>query len=125
MLSRAYAVALAKILRDSPGNGRYRACRRRHQPVVCEFKEAFRGATSCSILRRTAVGNVEVVARLQIDPKFRRHAEVAPEAGFGSHALKGDRRGQYAVTITRNWRITFRWLGEDAIDVGFEDYHGG
>ena len=45
--------------------------------------------------------------------------------GFGFHALKGDRRGQYAVTITRNWRITFRWLGEDAIDVGFEDYHGG
>ena len=45
--------------------------------------------------------------------------------GFGFHALKGDRRGQYAVTITRNWRITFRWLGEDAIDVDFEDYHGG
>ena len=45
--------------------------------------------------------------------------------GFGFHALKGDRRGQYAVTITCNWRITFRWLGEDAIDVGFEDYHGG
>ena len=45
--------------------------------------------------------------------------------GFGFHALKGDRRGQYAVTITRNWRITFRWLGEDAIEVDFEDYHGG
>jgi toxin HigB-1 len=45
--------------------------------------------------------------------------------GFGFHAMKGDRRGQYAVTITRNWRITFRWLGEDAIEVDFEDYHGG
>jgi toxin HigB-1 len=44
--------------------------------------------------------------------------------GFGFHALKGDRRGQYAVTITRNWRVTFRWQSEDAIDVGFEDYHG-
>jgi toxin HigB-1 len=45
--------------------------------------------------------------------------------GFGFHALKGDRRGQYAVTITRKWRITFRWSGEDATDVDFEDYHGG
>ena len=44
--------------------------------------------------------------------------------GFGFHALKGDRSGQYAITITRNWRVTFRWQGEDAIDVGFEDYHG-
>jgi proteic killer suppression protein len=45
--------------------------------------------------------------------------------GFGFHALKGDRRGQYAITITGNWRATFRWQGEDAIDVDFEDYHGG
>jgi toxin HigB-1 len=45
--------------------------------------------------------------------------------GFGFRALKGNKRGEYAITITRNWRITFRWLGEDAIDVDFEDYHGG
>ena len=45
--------------------------------------------------------------------------------GFGFHALKGDRREQYAVTITRNWRITFCWSGEDATDVDFEDYHEG
>jgi toxin HigB-1 len=45
--------------------------------------------------------------------------------GFRFHPLKGNRRGEYAVTVTRNWRITFRWLGEDAIDVRFEDYHGG
>jgi plasmid maintenance system killer protein len=42
---------------------------------------------------------------------------------FGFHALKGDKRGPIHHTITRNWRITFRWLGEDAIDVDFEDYH--
>ena len=45
--------------------------------------------------------------------------------GFDFHALKGDRRGEYAVTVTRNWRITFRWLDGDAIDVDFMDYHGG
>jgi toxin HigB-1 len=45
--------------------------------------------------------------------------------GFNFHALKGDRRGEYAVTVTRNWRITFRWLDGDAIDVDFLDYHKG
>ena len=43
--------------------------------------------------------------------------------GFGFHGLKGDRAGQYAVTITGNLRITFRFEGEDAIDVNLEDYH--
>ena len=44
--------------------------------------------------------------------------------GFGFHALTGDRRGEYAVTVTRNWRITFCWHDGDAIDVDFVDYHG-
>jgi len=43
---------------------------------------------------------------------------------FGFHALGGDRAGRYAVTVTRNWRITFNWSGENAIDVDLEDYHG-
>ncbi len=43
--------------------------------------------------------------------------------GLGFHPLKGPRKGEYAVTVTRNWRITFRWLEGDAIDVDFVDYH--
>jgi proteic killer suppression protein len=45
--------------------------------------------------------------------------------GFNLHALKGDRRGEYAVTVTHNWRITFRWQDGDAVDVDFLDYHEG
>ena len=44
--------------------------------------------------------------------------------GFGFHALKGDRRGDYSVSITRNWRITFKWDDEGPYDVKMEDYHG-
>ncbi|HEX2448708.1 MAG TPA: type II toxin-antitoxin system RelE/ParE family toxin [Methyloceanibacter sp.] len=43
--------------------------------------------------------------------------------GLGFHALKGDRKGQFAVFVTRNWRITFCWDDGDAIDVNLEDYH--
>ena len=38
------------------------------------------------------------------------------------HELKGDRKGQWAVTVRANWRIVFRFDGE-AEDVDFLDYH--
>ena len=43
--------------------------------------------------------------------------------GFDFHALKGDRKGTYAVAVSANWRITFRHEAGDAIDVNLEDYH--
>ncbi len=43
--------------------------------------------------------------------------------GWRFHALKGAMKGRYAVDISGNWRITFAWDGEDAIDVDLEDYH--
>ena len=39
------------------------------------------------------------------------------------HQLKGDRKGIWAVTIQANWRITFRFTGENAKVVNYEDYH--
>jgi len=42
--------------------------------------------------------------------------------GFGFHALRGARKGTYAVRITGNWRLTFRW-DEGAVNVAVEDYH--
>ena len=39
------------------------------------------------------------------------------------HQLKGERRGTWAVTIKKNWRITFRFDGQDVADVDYEDYH--
>ncbi len=39
------------------------------------------------------------------------------------HALTGDRRGSYAFHVTRNWRLTFRFVGGDAFDLDYEDYH--
>jgi len=44
--------------------------------------------------------------------------------GFGFHALTGNLKGRYAVTVSRNWRITFGWDKGDAIDIDLEDYHG-
>ncbi len=54
-------------------------------------------------------------------------AAVKPEdmniPGFKFHGLTGNRKGSYSVTVTGNWRITFRFDGENAIDINLEDYH--
>ena len=39
------------------------------------------------------------------------------------HALKGDFRGCWAVVVNANWRIVFRFEGEDVHDVELIDYH--
>ena len=43
--------------------------------------------------------------------------------GYRFHGLKGNRKGYYAVYVSGNWRLTFRFDGDSAIDVGLEDYH--
>lgn len=43
--------------------------------------------------------------------------------GYRFHPLKGKRRGTYAATVSGNWRLTFRFENEDAVDVDLEDYH--
>lgn len=43
--------------------------------------------------------------------------------GFGFHPLKGDRKGEYAISVTANLRMTFRLAGGDVLDLNLEDYH--
>ena len=42
---------------------------------------------------------------------------------FGLHALKGDLKGSWAVTVRANWRIIFRFEDGRASDVDLVDYH--
>lgn len=43
--------------------------------------------------------------------------------GLRFHALTGQMKGRFALNVSRNWRITFGWSGEDATEVDLEDYH--
>lgn len=55
---------------------------------------------------------------------FAKRPEDMDIVTFGFHALKGDQAGRYAMTVSRNWRITFAFDGADAVDIDLEDYHG-
>ena len=43
--------------------------------------------------------------------------------GFRLHELKGRLKGHYAVSVSANWRVTFRFQDGSAIDVDCVDYH--
>jgi proteic killer suppression protein len=48
---------------------------------------------------------------------------VGTVPGWRLHELKGERKGTWSLTITRNWRLTFRVEGGSVHDIDFEDYH--
>ena len=43
--------------------------------------------------------------------------------GFGFHSLQGDRKREHALTVTANYRLTFRFENSDVLDLNLEDYH--
>ncbi|HYL98611.1 MAG TPA: type II toxin-antitoxin system RelE/ParE family toxin, partial [Blastocatellia bacterium] len=43
--------------------------------------------------------------------------------GWNLHELKGDRKGTYALKVSGNQRLTFKFVGTNALDVDLEDYH--
>ena len=43
--------------------------------------------------------------------------------GVNLHELNGDRKSTWFVKVSGNWRVTFRFDGQDVFDVNFEDTH--
>lgn len=82
----------------------------------------------------------EKVFRREFSRKFQRTASVAKRkldhihaaaalTDLGSipgnrlEALAGDREGQYSIRVNDQWRICFRWVDPDALEVEIVDYH--
>ena len=43
--------------------------------------------------------------------------------GSGCHLLQPKQEGRWAVKVSENWRVTFRFENGDAYEVNYEDYH--
>jgi toxin HigB-1 len=43
--------------------------------------------------------------------------------GYRLHRLRGDRAGQWAVSVSGNWRLVFEFEDQDATNVDLVDYH--
>lgn len=73
----------------------------------------------------------------RVPPDIRRRAIRKPEyvnlatciedlrvpPGNRLHELERDRKGQFSISVNDQWRICFRFVGGDAYDVEFTDYH--
>jgi len=51
--------------------------------------------------------------------------ELRDVPSWNAHQLTGDRKGTWSLTVTRNWRITFRidQAEGEILDLDYEDYH--
>lgn len=45
------------------------------------------------------------------------------QLGSGIHRLKGDYKGFWAISVSGNYRILFRFEIPDIVDVNYLDYH--
>lgn len=59
----------------------------------------------------TAIDSAETLDELETMP------------GWRLHALRGDRAGTWSISLTGNWRITFRVEDDQVHDLDLEDYH--
>ena len=64
----------------------------------------------------------KIQIRLNVLNRARELGDVALP-GLGFHPLKGDRKGEYAITVTGNYRLTFRFEDGDVLDLNLEYYH--
>ena len=64
-----------------------------------------------------------VSKKLLLVSQARRLEDLRVPPGNHLEALKADRKGQHSIRINDQWRICFRWQGEDAFDVEIVDYH--
>ncbi|MDA1273876.1 MAG: type II toxin-antitoxin system RelE/ParE family toxin [Verrucomicrobia bacterium] len=68
---------------------------------------------------------IQQVARrkLLLLHQARRLDDLRAPPGNRLEALKGSGAGRHSIRINDQWRLCFRWQGEDAFDVEIVDYH--
>jgi proteic killer suppression protein len=70
-----------------------------------------------------SAGHVEKIKRVlaRVDEASKVNDMALP--GFELHPLKGKLKGRWAVSVSGNWRIVFRFENGNACDVDLVDYH--
>ena len=89
---------------------------------------SFRDKETEKVFRREfsrKLQGIAVVAKRKLD-----HIQAAAAVsdlrvipGNRLEALAGDRAGQHSIRVNDQWRICFRWVEGDAIEVEIVDYH--
>ena len=83
------------------------------------LKALHEGGTSAKVMQHHVPKLLRVLSALNEAAR----PEQMDLAGFRFHRLRGELKGHYAVSISANWRVTFQFESENAVDVDYLDYH--
>jgi len=83
------------------------------------IKNFFETGSTAGIIQ-THANRLKVILQLL---NVARKPEQLDLPGMRFHKLKGNLKGYFSVTVRANWRVIFKFDGEDAILVGYLDYH--
>lgn len=83
------------------------------------LKALYEGQSSAKV----APGHIAKLKRILTALDRSSGAEGMNLPGFRLHPLKGRLKGHFAVSVSGNWRVTFRFEDRDAVDVDYQDYH--
>ncbi len=73
--------------------------------------------------RKVRPDQAEKIARLLLALDAATGPDEMALPGFRLHPLRGDFAGFWAISVSGNWRIIWRFDGPDAVDVDLIDYH--
>lgn len=92
--------------------------------MIVSFSDA-RAERLFSGVRVPRFANIERVATRKLEMLDRAHElrDLASPPQNRLEALKGDRLGQHSIRINDQWRIIFRWVAGEALEVRIIDYH--
>ena len=94
-----------------------------------EFSSNRLNAASLSLSQATRLFGVPIaqkyIQRLAVIRATEKFQELFGHRALRLHPLKGNRAGQYAMTLTGNYRLIIERITEDKIRIlDVEDYHG-
>ena len=98
-------------------------------PVIRSFRDRaaediFDGFDTLAA-RRACPRALWPVARRKLDQinRVSELADLAVPPGNRLELLRGNRGGQHSIRINDQFRVCFRWEGEDAYEIEIADYH--
>lgn len=91
--------------------------------VVHRGLRRFIERNDASGLPASAVERIRNMVTFLLEMRDAREFRDVP--AWKAHVLTGDRKGVWSLTVTRNWRVTFRITGDEPeiVDLNYEDYH--
>ena len=92
--------------------------------MIASFRsKALRAFFEKADASKLSVQNPDRIRRILLALDVATTPEQLNIPGLRFHALKGRDKGRFSVWANENYRITFGWSDEDAVEVDLEDYH--